>query len=54
MARCEARGNAITNPFMSKHVLESCIYLAHIFETVQKVIVSQNLHQELLFLLSFL
>lgn len=54
IARCEARGNEITNPFMSKHVLESYVYLAYIFETVQKVIVSQNLDQELLLMLYFL
>lgn len=29
-------------------MLESYVYLAYIFETVQKVIVSQNLDQELL------
>lgn len=54
IARCEAQGNEITNPFTSKHMLESYVYLAYIFESVQKVIVSQNLDQELLLILSFL
>lgn len=35
-------------------MLESYVYLAYIFETIQKVIVSQNLDQELLLTLSFL
>lgn len=35
-------------------MLESYVYLAYVFETVQKVIVSQNLDQKLLLVFAFL